>query len=164
MIFKYTDFTDGLYQIQFKKSVKDLGIEVPFIGDVIVDCKIDKSVRQIVLSCEAECDAQFTCDRCNDNFEETLILEFSLIKVFNLSTAAPDNSSTEYLPADVKEIDISHDLKEFMYLSIPMKKLCSDDCMGLCMRCGANLNYEKCSCQVDEIIPVLKKLKNNLDN
>jgi len=157
MIFKYTDFTDGLHQIQFKKSVNDLGIEVPFIGDVIVDCNIDKSVRQIVLSCEAECDTQFKCDRCNDNFEETLILEFTLIKVFNHNDADSDDSSVEYLPADVTEIDILQDLKEFMYLSVPMKKLCSDDCKGLCLHCGANLNYEKCSCQVNDTNPVLEK-------
>ncbi len=149
MFFKYTDFTDGLHQIQLKKSVTDLDIGMPFVGDVIVNCNIDKSVRQIVLHCEAECNAEFTCDRCNDKYEETLIVEFTLIKVFNSNNVDPNDSSVEYHPPEVAKVDISKDLKEFMSLSVPMKKLCSEDCKGLCVHCGANLNYEKCNCELN---------------
>lgn len=35
---------------------------------------------------------------------------------------------------------------EQVQLSIPMKPLCDDRCLGLCPHCGANRAREKCSC------------------
>ena len=31
-------------------------------------------------------------------------------------------------------------------LNLPMAVLCSDDCKGICDRCGTNLNHETCDC------------------
>jgi uncharacterized protein len=45
---------------------------------------------------------------------------------------------------------------------LPTKRLCSEDCKGLCPYCGKDLNEGRCDCEVDEIDPrfeVLKKLK-----
>jgi uncharacterized protein len=36
---------------------------------------------------------------------------------------------------------------EQIQLSIPMKPLCDDTCLGLCPHCGANRNRETCSCE-----------------
>lgn len=36
---------------------------------------------------------------------------------------------------------------EQVQLSLPMKPLCDDDCLGLCATCGANRMREKCSCE-----------------
>ncbi len=35
---------------------------------------------------------------------------------------------------------------EQIQLSIPMKPLCGENCLGLCPQCGANRNRETCSC------------------
>ena len=45
-------------------------------------------------------------------------------------------------------------------LSMDSKFLCSDDCKGLCCRCGKNLNDGPCDCQpdVDPRLAVLKQL------
>lgn len=45
-----------------------------------------------------------------------------------------------------EELDISEDIREELLLNLPMNLLCDDDCAGLCSKCGANLNKEKCSC------------------
>lgn len=36
---------------------------------------------------------------------------------------------------------------EQVQLSIPMKPLCEESCLGLCPQCGANRSREKCSCE-----------------
>lgn len=36
---------------------------------------------------------------------------------------------------------------EQIYLEIPMKPLCSEECRGLCPGCGRNLNLEPCACR-----------------
>ncbi len=54
---------------------------------------------------------------------------------------------------------------EKIYLSLPMKPLCSQDCKGLCPRCGINLNQQSCQCHWEEVDPrwePLKALKDGL--
>ena len=36
---------------------------------------------------------------------------------------------------------------EQIQLSIPMKLLCDEKCLGLCVKCGTNLNQAACSCE-----------------
>jgi uncharacterized protein len=31
-------------------------------------------------------------------------------------------------------------------LALPLKVVCREDCRGLCVQCGKNLNDEQCSC------------------
>ena len=43
-------------------------------------------------------------------------------------------------------LDITEAVRQYSYLSIPMKPTCGNDCAGLCTGCGANLNETACSC------------------
>jgi uncharacterized protein len=43
-------------------------------------------------------------------------------------------------------IDLNNDIKEVIVLENPIKQLCSDDCKGLCQRCGTDLNQRQCDC------------------
>jgi len=56
-------------------------------------------------------------------------------------------------------IDLAPEILGQMFLQLPMRLLCKEDCRGLCPVCGANLNYQECSCQEAEIDPRLEKLK-----
>jgi uncharacterized protein len=56
-------------------------------------------------------------------------------------------------------LDTDEVLTEQLLLNIPMKPLCSDDCKGLCPKCGADLNVSGCKCGTAEIDPRLKVLE-----
>ena len=64
------------------------------------------------------------------------------------------------------------DLDELVYseviVSLPMKHLCSEECRGICFKCGKNLNDGDCDCPKKEIDPRLAALadllKENNDN
>jgi uncharacterized metal-binding protein YceD (DUF177 family) len=54
---------------------------------------------------------------------------------------------------------------EQIQLSIPMKPLCDESCLGLCPQCGANRSREGCSCEasiVDERWDALKGIRDEL--
>ncbi|MBU5254719.1 YceD family protein [Tissierella praeacuta] len=57
-------------------------------------------------------------------------------------------------------LDIREHILSQVILSLPMKSLCSDDCKGLCLTCGADLNNTKCNCIQENIDPRFEKLKN----
>jgi uncharacterized protein len=60
------------------------------------------------------------------------------------------------------KIDLTEVVREQLYLALPMKPLCREDCKGLCPVCGVNRNRETCTCQevwVDPRMAALKKWK-----
>ena len=45
-----------------------------------------------------------------------------------------------------KEIDIGISVREAILLDLPIRHLCSDDCLSLCPICGKDLNEGECGC------------------
>jgi uncharacterized protein len=43
-------------------------------------------------------------------------------------------------------IDLDPDIREEVLLGYPIKPLCRLDCLGLCAKCGSNLNQGNCNC------------------
>jgi len=43
-------------------------------------------------------------------------------------------------------LDLGAMLREQFFLSIPMKRLCREECQGLCLSCGINRNETRCGC------------------
>jgi len=55
-------------------------------------------------------------------------------------------------------------LREFIVLSLPMQKVCREDCRGICPACGQNRNAALCACtqkQVDDRWAALKNIHPN---
>ena len=59
------------------------------------------------------------------------------------------------------DIDI---VEKAIISTLPIKRLCKEDCKGLCQSCGANLNKEECSCNNEDIDLRLADLKALLNN
>jgi len=55
-------------------------------------------------------------------------------------------------------IDLGQLIREQCYLVLPMKPLCSPDCLGLCPECGTNLNHGACRCERRWVDPRLAAL------
>jgi uncharacterized protein len=47
---------------------------------------------------------------------------------------------------DGQRLDLGEVMREQVVLSLPLKRLCSDTCLGLCRSCGRNLNAGQCGC------------------
>jgi len=54
------------------------------------------------------------------------------------------------------QLELASMLREHVILSAPMQPLCSDDCLGLCARCGKNLNEGPCQCAAEPPIPTFR--------
>lgn len=60
-------------------------------------------------------------------------------------------------------LDVDEPLFAELEMEFPLRFLCSEDCKGLCQRCGKNLNEGKCDCVEKEIDPRLAPLQKLLD-
>jgi uncharacterized protein len=62
---------------------------------------------------------------------------------------------------DGEGLELNEVLREFVLLSLPMQRVCSEDCKGICPECGQNRNQIECQCQaetVDDRWAALKQL------
>ena len=59
-------------------------------------------------------------------------------------------------------VELNDVLREFILLSLPMQRVCSESCKGICPVCGQNRNHEECQCHAetaDDRWAALRELK-----
>ncbi len=92
------------------------------------------------------------CDLCLDAFTKELNLDME--EVFSNK----ENSDDEFWDFSDKTIDLKPAVIADILLNMPMKAVCSDDCKGLCPKCGHNLNEGDCGCDRHYVNPQFEKL------
>src|SRR6266542_3491708 len=73
---------------------------------------------------------------------------------------APEDLDVEFYTE--RSISLRELALEQIQLSIPMKPLCNEACLGLCPQCGVNRNRETCACEssmVDERWGALREIQ-----
>jgi uncharacterized protein len=124
---------------------------------------------------KAEVEGWFTagiianCHRCLKSFSLDLKRSFHLTYL----AADPERFAKEEVELTGQELEVAylegehlplHEMiQEQIYLAVPMKFLCTKDCRGLCVHCGADLNEVECGCPTEEIDPRWAGLKKVLD-
>ncbi len=99
------------------------------------------------------------CNRCLESISGSGSVE--LTEQFALYAPLETDESCYLFQGDL--IDLCDCLREQVFLSLPMKYTCKDDCRGLCSQCGQNLNYQDCNCHNDNFNPQFNKLKSLLN-
>jgi uncharacterized protein len=113
-----------------------------------------------------------SCSRCLEPLEEKVSLDFE--EEFQ---AQVDPRTGNPLPADERDadaftidenhmLDLTEAVRQYREASADMQPLCREDCLGLCPRCGANLNLGDCNCEkgnVDSRWAVLADLRLDAD-
>lgn len=122
----------------------------------------------LLLEGEIKSRCKLVCDRCGEAYEGNVQSTF----VYLATTRAEDivqggeqecsekDAFTLYLPEPIVEVD--EILREQIWLAVPLKNVCSEDCKGICAGCGVVLNKEGCRCEPDTSdspFAILKKMK-----
>lgn len=164
MIIKFTNYTDGIHYFDFEEPAKNLGLGEELKDTVKLHVKMDKSHWQIVCECTLELTAEFICDRCDADYTTQLQENFTLVYLFDNQQKQVESLNLYYISPEADKINLREDVIDYARLAIPMKRLCNEDCKGLCPSCGADLNKETCKCTKEEVNPVWAPLfqkKNN---
>lgn len=117
------------------------------VRDIIKPARAKGSIRNSagVLLFEADVQARLlcACARCLKDLEVPVNLHItSTLTEGEQESDDPDVYLLEGDFADVDDIILSN-----FILSLDQRFLCSEDCKGLCQRCGADLNEGPCSCK-----------------
>ena len=164
------DFEEGTELFPVLKEIEKTD-ECKISDPVRTHLKVRKITGMIEVKGRVEMSARFSCRRCLTEFELPLKRRFQLFYTDKLpEVEETDTEDGVELTAEdmglilykVKEIYLREAIQEQLVMAFPAWPLCREDCKGLCLKCGADLNQGDCGCDRtpgDDRFAVLKNLK-----
>jgi uncharacterized protein len=136
---------------EIKFSHEDATLDAPVTADFILSHKdLDLYVDGTV-----ETSIRFRCSRCTKEFSRSFAAKFDL-SYLPQPKWTNDDAEIELRYEDMEvayydgiTMDVNLLVLEQIELAMPMQFVCSEDCMGLCYKCGADLNEAPCLCKND---------------
>ncbi len=102
--------------------------------------RVGRIQQGILVQADFTAQMQAECVRCLVEFQQPLQASFTELFAFSSRTVT---ESGLYVPDD-GNIDLTPLVREFILLEMPIKPLCREDCKGLCVVCGEDLNTTTC--------------------
>ena len=143
--FNETEFLGGVYKftspVTVKGAVKNNGESLTFT---------------------AECASTFNtqCARCGRDIEAVL----TFIVDEDLMQDNGEVTDEDVILFDAGTVDIDEFILIGFFMNENGKHLCSEDCAGLCPKCGCNLNEKQCDCDNEAIDPRWSALVDIMNN
>ncbi len=109
--------------------------------------------KGVWVSAELESSVSCECSRCLEACEQPVRLSieeefFPVIDVHSGLRLDLSGAPEDAFYIDQNHIlDITEALRQYSEMSIPMKPVCREDCAGICVNCGVNLNESQCVCE-----------------
>jgi uncharacterized protein len=110
-----------------------------------------KVIQDIRLQGKLETTLELACARCLEPVLHEVTREFDLLYRPLGSDAGRDELSVTDAEAEISYYQgegllLEDALREQVLLAVPLKALCREDCKGLCLHCGKNMNENAHSC------------------
>ena len=104
------------------------------------------------------------CSRCLKELEYSMDISINKEVDFKLTKEerAKDLDEANYISEYNLDVDIL--IKDEIIIGLPMSLLCSDECKGICMHCGTNLNEGSCDCDNTVLDPRMSAIRDIFNN
>ena len=131
------------------------------MGDAHVVGDVTDQAGYMHLHLTASVDYRAECARCLEPVSGSfsVSLERTVATKDSLSEKQLEENVDEYAVIEGGSLDLDELIREELLLCFPMRFLCSDDCPGLCPKCGKALRLGECGCPKTEPDPRLAVLK-----
>ena len=135
---------------------------ITFDSDARVTGTITDNAGYMRLILKAELRYHGECARCLAPVDGVFSLDFERTVATEgmLTEQEAEEMVDEYVVLCGHELDVDEALCEELLLGFPTRLLCSEDCPGLCPKCGKPRREGDCGCSDKEIDPRLAVLKN----
>ena len=109
--------------------------EMKAVSDIRYDLYAAKTGQDLLVTGKASFDLETLCSRCM----KQIVVPVTAEKITLFFEKVPE-----------QEVELTDDIRDELLLALPDYIRCSDDCRGLCPRCGANLNDGDCGCSSED--------------
>lgn len=116
--------------------------------------ELSQSTREITVSGHVATRMEIACDRCLEPAAIDLAADFSLL--YRPAALSPEHGEVLIAGEETKVgfyegegLELADVLREEVLLLLPMQRVCSEECQGICPVCGQNRNQVSCSCHIE---------------
>lgn len=124
----------------FDECVEMEGLELS--GNLVVHVKLTNAGSRVLVQGMALPIVTVPCSRCGEVFLYSA--EVPLCEEF-LPPDSPELEHGMFTFVD-EEVVLDEMLRQNIISALPMQPVCREDCRGLCISCGLNLNLSACQC------------------
>jgi uncharacterized protein len=148
--------------------------EIAAVGPAVAEASAEAgdASAEYIVDGTVKFTADYNCSRCLEPYPIANTSTFH-VRFRPRPDASEENEEIEIAESEelevefytAREIPLRDLALEQIQLSIPMKPLCDEKCLGLCSHCGANMNREECSCEAsitDERWGALQEIREQL--
>lgn len=121
-------------------EIDQIQIEDLAVRQLRSQVRLSRTREGLLFQVSVEAQVLTDCVRCLNPFYLTVNAEFEDLYQF---PSRHREETDQILPHDGK-IDMRPIFREYLVLSLPIKRLCREDCAGLCVVCGVDRNETPC--------------------
>lgn len=139
-------------------------------GPLDIECVLRRmGESKVELTGHLAANLTVVCDRCLAEYplavrtEVQLLFEVVAASAWHVKEVEFSPDDLDCVLLDEPIIDLDDILRQQVYLALPMKKLCYEQCRGICGQCGANRNQAPCTCsdtKKDSPFAILERKRN----
>jgi uncharacterized protein len=135
------------------------GDKIKSAGSCEVVGMISSDSDILILNAEIKVDLEMICSRCLDTF--IYPIDIDIEERFTTNSKSLDDEAIVVFD-DV--LDITQIVETSIISTLPIKRVCKENCKGLCQECGCNLNSKTCSCNKEDVDIRFESLRGLFDN
>ena len=145
-------------EVHSRENAETLAIspsDIILTDNVQIDATISREDETFFVDGTIKATLLLPCNRCAEEFTYTIDTLFHCHEEPMSHATTDSDQSLRKRDMDIdhyagEEIEINNLIREQVLLAVPMHPLCKPDCLGLCPKCGQNLNIKKCNCVIEE--------------
>jgi len=135
------------------------GDKIQSVGSCEVVGIISSDSDILILNAEIKVDLEMICSRCLDTF--IYPIDIDIEERFTTNSKSLEDEAIIVFD-DV--LDITQIVETSIISTLPIKRVCKENCKGLCQECGCNLNSNTCSCNKEDVDIRFESLRGLFDN
>lgn len=121
---------DKVYQFEYElektffEAAENTVVRDP---DIHIHLQFDKTKEPYVLDFSISGDVEAECDRCATDVRVNVNEDYRLFVEFGeAANPGEDNTEVIFIPREAHDIDLTNHIHDYVYLSIPLVKRCSE--------------------------------------
>jgi uncharacterized protein len=129
------------------------------VGETAVNGRASRHGEEVRVEGKIGSQVELACDRCLRPVAGPLEVEFResfMPQALDAEARDERELHRDDLHLSIYEgdaVDIDELVREQLLLALPSRFVCREECKGLCLTCGADLNEGSCECPKGEIDP-----------
>lgn len=137
------DISGDLKSFEYDISLENLKQyeSYPFISPIAINGTLVNRAGVVKLDYSVKFTMKLNCDRCLSEFDREYSYDFH-----HLLVRSTNHNDDDYVECPDNILNLDELAISDILLQLPSKILCSDDCKGLCLKCGNNKNISDCGC------------------